>query len=695
MAKSYPLQTSFSAGVLSPGLAGSTDLEQYYRGAARGLNVLFQKEGGARGRWGLQHIADIPEDGRLLPFSFNTEQNYLLALTTNQIRFFRNDALIEDINAVPGQDYLPATLTLEQCLQLDHTQSADTLILAHEDVATQRVLRVAAHATWSIAAITLSNLPVQDFNDADSPSPTNHRVDVTFTDMDVGKAYKLALNGNDTPEIIYAGSSTAAEQDANERRIAEELLGLPDTGTLDSGITVAFQSGTTYRITFSGDSADAYEPMSGRAVDDDDAVISFAPVATGVPRREVVISATRGYPSCVFFYEGRLLLGGLEQLPQSILGTKVGAFNPYNFKLGKGQPDEGIFTTLLDAGVHRVRQLFGSRALQVYTAGSERYAPDRPIGPTMALPPQTNFGIAPYVKPVEVDGVTIFATRDGKTLRRFIYDDQELAYNTPSVTALADHLINAIRSLAAQLGTATEEQNFVLVVNGDGTAAVLNTLRAQDLDAWAEMRTRTGDLLRQVVVVGSGIYFLVTRARNGATVHTLEKATFDTRLDASKKITSGFSTAMGGFEHLAGETVDVLVDGAPIGQKVVSAGGVITLSHAPTTSIEAGYFEPPILTTMPLQANIGGVPLLGATKSLSEIRVRVKESLGIVVNNVLIPDKIPGTTQTATPDTPVTGILKADALGSTDGDATITITQRQPLPFHVMALAAVLNVTAA
>src|SRR5690606_30037085 len=138
--------------------------------------------------------------------------------------------------------------------------------------------------------------------------------------------------------------------------------------------------------------------------------------------------------------------------------------------------------------------------------------------------------------------------------------------------------------------------------------------------------------------------------RNGSTVHTIERATFDTRMDAAKKITTGpWSTTMAGFDHLAGEEVDVLVDGAPVGKKTVSAAGEITLHAAPTVSIEAGYFVPPVLSTMSLEARVGGLVLLGARKSLTEIRVKVLNTLGLIVNGEQVPDTVPGVVMTSTP----------------------------------------------
>lgn len=714
-ARQQTIQTSFTSGVLHPGLAARTDIEHYFQGARRGLNVLFVKEGGGRGRWGLDHISDVPANGRLAAFSFNTEQNYLLWIGAGFTRFFRNDALVLNINGT-GNPYLVNTYTLTQVLELDYTQSVDTMVLTHQEVAPRTLVRGIDHNLWTSAAATLTNLPKYDFNDALSPVPTSHVVDITFTAFTVGDRYKLELNDDETPEIIYADSATAAGRAANIRRIREELLALPATGFDETAITVAFIAGTTYRITFSGDSADAYEPMSGRDTDRTTATLTCATITTGSPRREDVISATRGWPAVVTFYESRLLLGAPASLPQSILGTIIGGFNPFNFKIGDGLDDQGIFTTLNTNQVNEIRALYPGRQLQLFTSGGEFYSPDRPITPAVSIPQQSSFGCAAHVPPCEVDGATIFATRQKKTLREYLYLDREQAYNATSLTVLASHLFNGISSLDAQTSTTDDEQSYVITVNAggqaagivtrtgvvtdgygeDGTAAILSTLRSQDIASWSEMRTRTGDKIRQVCVVGDDIYFLLERRRNGATVWTIEKATFNTRMDAAKYVTTGLGLVVAGFDHLAGETVQVRVDGAPVDDMVVSVGGTLTFALAPTASVEAGYFCPPVLETMPLTVSFGGQPLLGANKSLAEIRIAVKDSLGIIANGqpALIAGEAP-VVVSSTAETPYTGLLKANDSGWTEGDCTITLTQNQPLPFHVLALSGILHVGSA
>ena len=687
MGQIHTLQTALTSGVLSPGLAARTDIQHYYQGMRRGINVICVKEGGARGRWGRQYIDDVAGNGRLIEFSFNTEQNYVLVFSALKLEIWQDDTKVTNING-GGLDYLVTPWSDVQALEFDYTQSADTLVIMHEDVQTQTLVRTSAHTGWTLGAWTTANLPKFDFNDSDSPATVDHEVDLTFNSFSDGDRYKLELENFETPEIVYSSTDTAA----NARRIKEELLLLPPTGFADTSIAVVFSAGTTYQITFTGESADDYEDMTGRNTDNTSASITLATTQAGSPRREEVISATRGYPKHPTFFESRLLAFGLKSLPQSMIGTVIGGFNPFDFKLGTGLDDQGIFVTLNTNEVNSFRAAYPGRHLQTFTSGGEFYFPDRPLTPAPSIPRQSRFGCAEGIRPVEIDGATIYVTRDRKTIREYLFLWAEEAYNATSLTVLASHLFNNIQDLDALTSTTDDEDSYLAVINGDGTGAILNTLRAQDIAAWTQDIDRTGDNLKQATVVGDDIYYLVERQRDGATVYTLEKASYDTRMDSSKKVTTGLGLTTAGFSHLAGEVVQVLVDGAPVDDVTVSAAGEITLAEAPTVSLEAGYFNAPIIETMPLVVDIGFGPLLGVDKRIENIRVHVKDTLGLLINGVQVGDSKTGVTRFGTLDAPFTGILEGGELGYTEDDATITLTQEQPLPFHVLAIAGRLDI---
>jgi hypothetical protein len=101
------LQTSFSSGELSPALHARIDLNRYVSGLKTCLNFLVRAHGGAANRSGTTNVGGVKSflPCRLLPFSFSTEQTYILEATDQAFRWFtggkrltvpKTDAAIEN-----------------------------------------------------------------------------------------------------------------------------------------------------------------------------------------------------------------------------------------------------------------------------------------------------------------------------------------------------------------------------------------------------------------------------------------------------------------------------------------------------------------------------------------------------------------------------------------------------------------------
>ena len=122
-------------------------------------------------RYGMEYLAEAEGNGRLETFSFNVEQNYLLAFSNGKMQIFKDGVLQTNINGT-GNDYLVTPWTLAQIEEFDYIQSADTIIITHEDVETRTITR-SSDTNWTIATAPLVNLPQYDFNDGSSPTPAD------------------------------------------------------------------------------------------------------------------------------------------------------------------------------------------------------------------------------------------------------------------------------------------------------------------------------------------------------------------------------------------------------------------------------------------------------------------------------------------------------------------------------------------
>lgn len=698
MPDARPLQSTFTSGVVDPALKARLDIQHYYDGVLLADNVDIRPQGGAKVRGGLQYIATALEDNaRLIPFVFNRANKYLLEFTATRIRIFKDGVLQTNLNG-SGNDYLVTTLTTAQVDEFDFTQSYNSMFLFHEDVQPLLLFRGGDDTTWTLSTVAFENIPEFDYNDASSPAPTTHDVQITFQGAWAeGDHYKLELNNFETPEIVYSASTTA-----NARRIKEELLKLPPTGFRDSSITVTYLSGTIYRIQFSDDSADAYEPITGFSVDTAASDISqTTTTTTGVSRREDCISSGRGWPKCGTLFEGRLWMGGLKSLPQHELASVVNDF--FNLKIGDGFDDEAIFQAFDTDQYNGIEYLHPGRHLQVFTAGGEFFHPARPITPASSgRPRQTRYGIH-TVKPTEIDGAAIFVTRSGKTVREFLFAQLEESYNAGSLSLLAANplLSTGIIDFDSVSGVTEDEASYVLAPTADGNCAVLNTLRAQDIAAWSRYST-DGDFKR-VAVVGDDVYYLVHRTIGGTAVPMIEMMNTDLRMDSAISGTQAASTTISGLSHLEGKTVRVITNGFLRASEVVASGAITVDDDA--TSYQVGLDYNPDIRSLPLNVDLGDGPLIGRTKSVPDLYVLTKDTAGIKAAFDLTDEPGEDTLETQDdplwvlgeqdfddPPDPVSGVRHFEFSGSTEKDAIIRLFQEDPLPFHVLGFLASLDI---
>lgn len=665
MADLWTFQTNMNKGELDPMLVGRIDIQAYYNGVASAKNFLAIPQGGLKKRPGQEYLGTALGDGRLENFSFNVEQNYLLVFTDLRMQIYKEGVLQTNINA-SGNDYLVVPWTLAQIADFDYIQSADTVIITHPDIEPRKIARTSDTA-WSISTLGLSNIPEFDFNDASSPTPTSEIQTISFSAFAAGDRFKISLNGFLTEEIIIS--------DELGNDITSALLALPNTG--NSGVSTVWASPVA-TVTFADDSANDWDLMATTpiAVSDVSWAGGAARTQTGSSSKEDTWSAGRGWPVSCTFHEGRLWFGGSKSRPATIWGSVVGDF--FNFNIGKARDDESIEATLDTDQVNAVESIFSNRSLQVFTSGGEFYAKESPITPSnVSITPQSNLGSG-RVRPVTIDGVTLFAQRTGKAMIQFVFINEFQANTSRSVSFLSPHLINNPVKMSPSRGTDSSDANYVYIVNSDGKMTVFNTLSAEDVAGFTPWETEGN--IKSVSVVDKEVNVLVERVIESTTVYFIERENADINTDAAVRSTGLASDTLTGLDHLEGETVNVKADGSFMGTEVVS-GGSITIERTADT-IEAGLEYLPELITMPLNVNVQNGPNASAKKKIARASVNLFESNGVIINGQRLADKTIGQDQFDAPE-PQTGIKRIHLLGWSL-EADITITQDTPFPLTIL-----------
>lgn len=443
-------QTSFAAGEVAPELLGRPDLRLYGNGARTLTNVQVLPTGGLRRRAGLAHVAVLPGAGRLVAFTFNTAQVYLLVLLDGSLRVFRDDEPMATVAAPWTAAMLP---------RLTWTQDADTLILCHPDLPPQRLTRL-SHTSWTLAPFAFRG----------GGSKPLRQPYFKFADADV------TLQANTTTGTITLTAS-AAVFEADHVGLRFRLKGREvQIATVASGT-----SATATTI---------------------DTLVDALATEDWV---EPAFSTLRGWPATALFHQDRLVFGGSRDLPNRLWLSRIGGFE--DFELGEGLADDAIEIGLAADQVNAIVALAAARHLQVFTSGAEWMVSGTPLTPEDVLAQrQTRIGSSPEraVPPVTVDGVTLFVGRGGDELREFAYTDVEGAYTATDLALLAPHLVHGLVDQAWD-----PARRLLYAVRADGQIAALTLYRSEQVAAWTRFVT---DGVVRAVAVADAAYVLVQRA---------------------------------------------------------------------------------------------------------------------------------------------------------------------------------------
>lgn len=682
MARSVYKQNSFVSGVLEPRLKGRIDIQQYYQSMQQGDNILVLPQGGVRHRYGMVYMDQIGIDDdnvRMFEFAIEADRVYLCVFTNGRLRFYRDGAFVYELQA--GDISVPATLYLDADVPfLNGAQIEKVMVIVQENYPPQRLVNLGSDTDWLLDVVPFSAVPQFDYNDANSPTPVTDQQTFTFVNFNEGDRFQIAIDNINTGDIHYSDDSVTT---ANN--MVTELLNHPVIG--NSGVTV---TGTLPDLVLqlSGPSADAYDKHIAWATGTIDSStnneITVVHDVVGSPRKEDIWSSLRGYPRTITFYQGRMWLGGTTSKPQSLFASKSGDF--FNFDLSEQLDDDAIFITIATRTLNEITNLIAGRTLQVFTAGGEfSLQNDIPTPSNAAINSETNHGTS-RINPVEIDGSTLFVERTGKTVREYIFTFQEASYTAENISVLAQHLIGEPVSMDAQKGTRSDDANYVFIVNDDGSVAVINTLREQQIRAFTRMTT-DGNLL-DVCVSDDVVYMSVQRVINGNTNIYLERLTFDTPLDSTLIYDGAPTDTITGLDHLEGKTVKVIADGAVLRDKVVASGS-ITLERT-TEYAQVGLWSPPLIQPMPLVGeNRSGTNEM-RYKSVVRSSLRVHETVALNFDGVTVPRRQfqPAINSPLdTPPQPFTGVIPdlECNLGWIQ-DAAPIITQESPGPLTLLAI---------
>ena len=669
MSRIVQYQSSFTMGEFDPLVKGRVDITQYQSGLEKATNIVCIPQGAIERRPGQQFLLDVSSDLggsftaqqgiRLIPFEFSSVDSFMLVfvklstISSNNAKMFvyRQGVLQTNINS-SGNNFLTISLGDISFDAITFTQSADTLILMHEDLAPLSIVRGANNTTWTASTISLTSPKFAFTKSVSEPS---------------GDITPSSIDGTAT---ISASASIFSSGNVNQYINVKNGFG--------RARIVEFVSATSIKVNVeipffntSAISAGSWELEAGY---------------------EDVFSASKGFPKTGVFHEGRLYFGGSKSLPSALFGSKVSDF--FNFLEAEGLDDDAIFALLSSDSVNAITGIRSGRDLQIFTTGNEFFvqqAEGQPITPgNLTIKAATSSGSKPNIMPVSVEGGTIFLQRSGKALREFLFSDAELSYQSNNISLLSSHLLKSPVKIAFRRATSTDDGDLLMIVNGtDGSMAAYSIHRSQKVVAPSEFIT--DGTYEDCAVDIDDIYVVVKRTINSSTKHYIERLDDDRTTDASFQLFDGSadgnkptSTTVSGLTHLEGKTVECVRDDIFLGEKTVSSGQ-ITIDQVPTTYVEIGLHHDVLAKTLPAEPRLASGTMVGRKKRIVAVSPVLNQTQNIAINgNEVSLKQFPYTLDSS--ETLFTGRKRVTPLLGYSEEAQISITQTKPLFFTLLSL---------
>lgn len=421
-----------------------------------------------------------------------------------------------------------------------------------------------------------------------------------------------------------------------------------------------------------------------------------------------------GHPRNVSFFEQRLSFSsnpGASQTFYSSVTADFENFAPTDVSSTVGVTDDSAVQYTMNSNrINSIRWMSPMRSLVLGTGGgiwpvqSTQFLD--PITPTNVLIKRSSYFGTSSVSPAVIEDLIIYSSASGRQVRAIGYDIDRDSYLSKNLTDFAEHIV---LSAVTEITYSQEPHSVIWTVQTDGVLAGCTLVTAQNVLGW-HRHVIGGTFGSGSAVVESAVsiptqtedhdqlWVIVKRTINSTTkryVEFMEEPFEDGDalsdgffVDSGLTATGVTTNPISGLDHLEGEIVQVLGDGAPQTDKTV-VSGAITIDTVTTTSLHVGLGYNSDIKTLRIDAPDQSGTTQGKTKAINEVMLRVDNTVGGKIgptSSSLTPLLFGYSVMDSAPDL-FTGDKTVQFDGGYDEDAQIFIRQDQPLPMTLVALA--------
>lgn len=561
-------------------------------------------------------------------------------------------------------------------------QFVDDLVIAHNVYPTAKVSR-ASDNSWSFAALTFNNTLAAPAGITAAAQGTPGTPAITYR-------YNVTAVNDDGAESA-TGTEDTADNTLRTLGNFNNLSWSAVTDTFRYNIYKGVGAGTVYGFIGSAD---------GLAFTDD----NINPDLTKQPPFPIAdFNAAGEYAGTVAFHEQRMILGGSLDEPQTFWASGLPAFDYFKASVPP-QDDQAFSFELSSKRAAPIRHALASAELLFFTSsGVQRVIPVETelfTPTTIGAKVASSFGAHELAKPQEAGTNVLYPLERGGHLYQLEPADTLSGYKASDLSIIAAHLIDKYDWVQTAFRNAPFPVWYGL--RNDGLIICLTYMAEEKVFAWYQFEL-PGAVVESIAVVPEGdvdsLYVIARRTILDQTVRYIERieprdfggvqadAFF---VDSGITYRGERTDTITGLGHLEGEEVMVLADGEASGPYLVESGEIVMDLSALVVHAGLGYTTQ--IETAPLQtADVAGFGL-GIMKNVSQIWLRLKESLGLTAGvsfDEIDQRPLVDDAEEELGDVPALrdGVHDIVPMGAWSADTTICLQQTLPLPFTLTGMA--------
>jgi len=502
------IQRSFTSGEIAPALRSRADLTKYATGLALCENFFIRAQGGVYSRPGFRFVAELDDstkEARLIPFSFNTEQTYMLVFEHLKMRVVKDGGLVL-AGGGPTIFSLVTPYTEAQLRDLNFTQSADVMTIVHPEHDPTNLSRSADDA-WTLTTINYAS---------------------TVAAPSISSIISVGAGGG-TYNKTYYYVVTAVDADG-----VESLPSLVAT-IAPTSLTTTWGAQLTWTSVAAADHYRVYkEPSLTSNVYGwigDSKTLTFtdfniAPVMTdSPPENRQPFSGVGNKPSTVNYYQQRQVFANTTNEPQATFTSQTDNYNSMRGSV-PARDDDAVTFTIVGQQVNEIRHLLSLDSLILLTSGGEWLVTE---GQDNVLTPSTigvriqSYNGSSKVPPVVINSTALYLQEKGARIRDLGYEFSSDKYTGNDLSLMSEHMFEGHEIIS--MAYAAEPYSILWCVRDDGRLLGLTYKREHQVWGWHQ-HTTDGEF-EDVSVITEGsrdaVYVIIKRTIGGTTVRYIER----------------------------------------------------------------------------------------------------------------------------------------------------------------------------